>query len=360
MGWTTPEYQRHVVNESGYTLRDDSANNSVAKDAALIIINNWRTCHNFPLNTFQVRLRKKAKEIDSNSLVVQRIKRLASIKNKLERFPDMKLTQMQDIGGCRAILKDVEKVDKLVAVYKNRQSRGIKHRLSKEDDYIKFPKKSGYRGVHLIYKYDSDKNTSYKDLKIEIQIRSLLQHAWATAVETVDTFTSQTLKTGDGQKDWFRFFALMSSVMALKEGTALIPDTPTDFEELRKEIIDLEKKLGVEAHLSAFRSSLKVLEDSPDIVSSIGAHYYLLQLNITDRRFSIFPFKSNELHKASAKYLEIEKSANASTKKIDAVLVSADSMGALRLAFPNYYLDTDLFLQAVKEITQLGQLSLPF
>lgn len=359
MGWTIPEYPRHVVNESGYILRDNKANNNIAKDAALIIINNWRTCHNFPLNTFQVRLRKKAKEVDSNSLVVQRIKRLASIKNKLERFPEMKLTQMQDIGGCRAILKDVDKVDKLVAIYKNRQSRGMKHKLSKEDDYIKLPKKSGYRGIHLIYKYESDKNTSYKDLKIEIQIRSLLQHAWATAVETVDTFTSQMLKTGDGQKDWFRFFALMSSVMALKEGTPLIPDTPTDFDALRKEIIDLEKKLGVDAHLSAFRSSLKVLEDQPH-PSLIGAHYYLLQLNITDRRFSIFTFKSNELHKASAKYLEIEKNANASTKKIDAVLVSADSMEALRLAFPNYYLDTDLFLQAVKEITQLGQLSLPF
>lgn len=345
MGWAIPEHTRQLVNEAGKVLRDDSADNNLAKEAALIMINNWRTCHNFPLNTFQVRLRKKAKEVDNNSLVVQRIKRLASIKKKLERFPDMKLTQIQDIGGCRAILGTVSHVDTLVNIYKHRQSRGVKHKLAKEDDYIKDPKDSGYRGVHLVYKYNSDKNSSYKDLKIEIQIRSLLQHAWATAVETVDTFTSQSLKSSQGEKDWTRFFVLMSSVMAIKEDRPLVPNTPTTFEELREEIIVLEKKLGVITHLNAFRSSLKVLDTSP---ITIDAHYYLLELNITDRKFMIYSYKSNELHKASERYLALEK--NNTGKIIDAVLVSAESVGALKLAFPNYYLDTDLFLQTVKEV----------
>ena len=355
MGWATPEHSRELVNQAGIILRDDSANNNLAKEAALIMINNWRTCHNFPLNTFQVRLRKKAKEVDGNSLVVQRIKRLASIKKKLQRFTDMKLTQIQDIGGCRAILSTVEHVDSLVSIYKHRESRGVKHKLSKEDDYIKYPKESGYRGVHLVYKYHSDKNSSYKDLKIEIQIRSLFQHAWATAVETVDTFTSQSLKSSQGEKDWLRFFILMSSVMAMKEERPLAPNTPTKFEELRNEIIELEKKLKVITHLNAFRASLKVLDTNPVI---INAHYYLLELNITDRKFLIYSYKSTELHKASERYLSLEK--NNTGKVIDAVLVSAESVSALKLAFPNYYLDTDLFLQAVKEVTVEGQLSLPF
>ena len=43
---------------------------------------------------------------------------------------------------------------------------------------------SGYRGVHLIYRYNSDRKTEYNTLLIEMQLRSQLQHAWATAVET--------------------------------------------------------------------------------------------------------------------------------------------------------------------------------
>ncbi len=354
MGWAIPEHTRQLVNQAGLILRDDNANNNLAKEAALIMINNWRTCHNFPLNTFQVRLRKKAKEVDKHSLIVQRIKRLSSIRNKLIRFQNMKLTQIQDIGGCRAIMSSVDYVDALVGIYKHRQSRGVKHKLSAEDDYIKNPKPSGYRGVHLIYKYQSDKNSSYKELKIEIQIRSLFQHSWGTAVETVDTFTSQSLKSSQGEKDWTRFFVLMSAAMAMKEGRPLPPNSPDNFAELRTEIISLEHKLAVESHLNAFRASLKVLDTSQILKD---AHYYLLELNITDRKFRIYSYKSNELHKASDRYLAIEK--DISGKKIDAVLVSAESVDSLKLAFPNYYLDTDLFVQAVKEITERGQLSLP-
>jgi hypothetical protein len=38
----------------------------------------------------------------------------------------------------------------------------------------------------------------YNDLKIEMQLRSQYQHAWATAVETVGTFIGQALKSSIG------------------------------------------------------------------------------------------------------------------------------------------------------------------
>lgn len=48
--------------------------------------------------------------------------------------------------------------------------------------------------VHLIYKYRSDKVTIYDDMCIEIQTRTLMQHAWATTVEIVGKFIKQSLK----------------------------------------------------------------------------------------------------------------------------------------------------------------------
>ena len=148
-----PDYSRSEVNRAGIILIDPNAIEE-QKEHSLNVINNWRVSHNFPLNTFQMRLRKIAKKINPNSLVAQRIKRLASIKLKLELQPDMKMSQMQDIGGCRAIMNDVGEVDALVNIYQH-ESRGLKHKLHKEQDYIVEPKESGYRGVHLIYKYGS-------------------------------------------------------------------------------------------------------------------------------------------------------------------------------------------------------------
>ncbi len=55
----------------------------------------------------------------------------------------------------------------------------IKHKRVTKKDYIGHPRESGYRGVHLVYRYFSDRKTTavYNDMKIEMQIRSQLQHS---------------------------------------------------------------------------------------------------------------------------------------------------------------------------------------
>jgi hypothetical protein len=166
-------------------------------------------------------MRRAVRNVDDDPLVAQRIKRLPSIRHKLERFPGFNVAQMQDLGGCRAVISTVEQVDAVVDYYL-RASRA-KHPLVRHDPYIEEPKESGYRGVHLVYSYNSDKVTTWNRLRIELQIRTRLQHAWATAVETVGTFTRQALKSSQGEEDWLRFFALMGSAHAIREDRRLSP-----------------------------------------------------------------------------------------------------------------------------------------
>jgi ppGpp synthetase/RelA/SpoT-type nucleotidyltranferase len=66
----------------------------------------------------------------------------------------MNLSQMQDIGGCRAVVASVARVEELHGLY---LISSIKHRLARIDDYIENPQPSGYRGVRLIYRYFSDR-----------------------------------------------------------------------------------------------------------------------------------------------------------------------------------------------------------
>ena len=345
-----PEYSRMDVNKAGEVLVDT---NSTDQDHewALTVINNWRTSHNFPLNTFQRRLRDIAKRINPDSLIAQRIKRFASIKLKLQLQPNMKMSQMQDLGGCRAIMKDIQELDSMVEIYKH-QSRGIKHTLHKEQDYISSPKTSGYRGVHLIYKYGSDKSTDFKDMRIEIQIRTLLQHAWATAVETVGTFIKMPLKSSLGDSGWLRFFSLMGSAMAIAEGKPIVPGTSENLNELKDEIIYLSKKLDVETHLLTFRHSIKVMSSNKRLAN---AYYYLLDLDPDEGRVVIKSYTQNQLKTASADYMTLEK--RITNGKRDAVLVSADSVKSLKLAYPNYYLDTDIFLHQLQGFTSTGRFS---
>ena len=82
---------------------------------------------------------------------------------------------MQDIGGLRAIVRECKSVYDLCELY---DSRNLDHIQAKRNDYIINPKADGYRSVHLIYRYRGVGRTPhYDDLKIEIQIRSILQHA---------------------------------------------------------------------------------------------------------------------------------------------------------------------------------------
>lgn len=199
--WAVEQYPRNQVDAAGIALIAPPER-GLPPIRAFHVVSNWRSSHSFPLNTFRVSLRRKAREIDEKSLVAQRIKRLSSIASKLRRLPTMKLSQMQDIGGCRAIVRSTASVKKLVAVY---EDSDLKHSLVRKDDYIQEPRQSGYRSIHLVYRYKSYRKETYNGLKIEMQFRSPLQHAWATAVETVGTFVKQALKASEGKEEWLRF-----------------------------------------------------------------------------------------------------------------------------------------------------------
>ena len=174
------------------------------------VLSNWRACHGYPINTFQATLRQKLRTIDKNAIVAQRLKRAPSVIAKLQRFPTMKLAQMQDIGGLRAVVSSVARVRPLEASY--RQS-SFKHGLASSKDYIDTPKPDGYRSIHLVYRYVNHRAPAYNDLLLERQLRTRLQHAWATAVETMGTFLGQALKSGQGERPWREFFEVASAAL---------------------------------------------------------------------------------------------------------------------------------------------------
>jgi ppGpp synthetase/RelA/SpoT-type nucleotidyltranferase len=339
MEWVTPQFARGRVDAAGRALVGPNTEYDEYEDS-LAVINNWRSAHSRPLYTFRFGLRRYAEAVDPSALVAQRIKRLSSIYFKLRLRPNMRLSQMQDIGGCRAVVSSVDAVRALHARYKSSE---IKHKLISTDDYIATPKPSGYRSLHLVYSYFSDHKTTHNGLKIEVQIRSQLQHAWATAVETVGTFIRQALKSSIGEGDWLRFFALMGTALAKNENSAPVPGTPIDPIELRDELRDYANRLDVCARLQAYGEALHNVETLP-----ANSDYYLLELDPSAMQIKVTGYKKKDLTNATGHYLEVEKTISGTNK--DAVLVSVDSMTSLRRAYPNYFLDTSLFVEEVNHV----------
>jgi ppGpp synthetase/RelA/SpoT-type nucleotidyltranferase len=336
-------------------------------DMAMDALSYWRSCHEAPLERAHDLLREAISKIDRRAVSARRLKRIQSIIRKLKRFQGMKLRAMQDIGGCRAILKNQKSVTKAVRELKKRKSLRVK-------DYIKLPKEDGYRGIHLIGDF-SGKNEEKRS--IEIQLRTKIQHSWATAVEIIDLFTGQAIKSSYGDEDWKRFFRLISGVLAhledipnfdnmsvLQGVNAFVTslNTLADGSEYKQIINNLEEvylltdKLSIKDNFRAFAASLKITEDHCEKDSVDG--YVIMEIDIKRENLTINTFPQTAFNKAAAYYLSAEKQQAIHPEKV-VVLVSTDAVGGLKEAYPNYFADSAMFLKLLSVITAVYKIHNP-
>ena len=171
--WKIPEYTKRQINEAGIVIRNATSSQE-DRTEALKIIDNWRASHAYPLHVFYMNLRRKIGS-RHDILVAERLKRLESIVGKLQREDGMQLYRMQDLGGCRMVLPTLNEVYKFSEKF---ETSRIRHELKKRNDYIQNPKASGYRSLHLIYRFKTD--TPDKEIYnqypmlIELQFRTHL------------------------------------------------------------------------------------------------------------------------------------------------------------------------------------------
>jgi ppGpp synthetase/RelA/SpoT-type nucleotidyltranferase len=350
MEWIKPEYSKSEINHAGEILINEDSSEEQINEARKIL-DNWRAIHAYPMHIFKKRLKEKALLVDKNALTVQRLKRVPAIIRKLQRKyggrpPTMKLSQIQDIGGCRAVLANVNLVRQLCEKYYLKGD--LKHKRVNIKDYIANPKSDGYRSIHLIYRYLSDKGKKeYNGLLVEVQIRSKLQHLWATAIETVDFFTRQAIKSSEGQEEWMEFFRLVSSAFARMENCPLVPNTPDDEKELYLEIKKREKELNVIAVMKGWMYAIKVFEQR--VKQAPKMRYFLLELDIAGEKLNIASYTKAQELQAIIDYAASEKK-NIGKREYDVVLVGADTSTDLQKAYPNYFVDSGDFLINLKKI----------
>ena len=335
MAYDKPAYSFNQIDKAGKACFDEHLP-AADRVGAIEAILNWRAAHSYPLNAIHMTLRNRTLKVDVNGTTAQRLKRSESILRKLRRQTTMQMSQMQDIGGCRSIVSTMGRLNRLKFLY---ETHPLRHALTKTRDYIEEPKDDGYRSIHLMYRF-SGKATSlpWDKLRIEVQLRTKLQHAWATSVETVDAFTQENLKFGKGASNWRRFFRLMGSVHAVLEKTPVVHGTPDDASALRKELRELEQELKVIRNLKSYAT---LAEHITRQQGDQQRDWYLIRMMPIAGTVSVQGFLLNQFDDAKRLLAESEQEFESTSNQV--VLVATGSLNELRRAYPNYFADTAYF-----------------
>ncbi len=327
---TFPGGSKSRVNRAGENVR-----NGVATPNDLAVVEEWRAAHRAVLNTFQAILRERAR--GKSITVAQRHKRKRTVFDKLQRLPSMNLSRMDDVAGCRLIFRSIKELRAFRKKFHTARFRHKRRHADDDDkyDYIKHPKPTGYRGVHDIYEYDvnSAVGKPLTGLYVEIQYRTLVQHAWATAVEVIGFITESQPKFQQGDRRLEHAMALASEILArAHEGEkGCFPEM--EDRKLVADFLAAEREVGLLAMLKA--------------------------LNASDRKVS--KNKNTILIFADGKALEVKtyRDATDALRALfdlenqfpdrDIVLVRADTSEEVRLAFKNYFSDARDFIRLLED-----------
>lgn len=317
--------------EKGHATRDDE-----------VLVQQWRDAHAHILNTFQAQLRGWIRRTDMNVVFVQRLKRLSTIRNKLQTgrgtFPNM-----NDIAGCRLIFHSVKELENFRVRYLA-ESRAAHERISTDAlgadkyNYIRNPKPTGYRGVHDVFKYvGMGQAEPYSGLRVEIQYRTLAQHAWATALETADAIDRSSIKFQRQDGEWedpdrVELFRAASEIIARQEGCRGCLLGETD-EQLLDRLVHYEQQTGVLHRLAALSKQT--------MGATITKKHVVLQF---DKSLLVKQFSTANQAVQYRNLLELTQ------PELDLVYVKLEKPRQLDNAFRNYYRDAGQFLHMLPRV----------
>lgn len=278
-----------------------------------------------PLKIACDELTKILKKVDNKGIITYRVKRIESIISKIKRNPNMALARMQDIAGVRCILENEKKVYQFHEEIK--KSNIFQH--VKDSDYIKEPKKNGYKSLHVICKC--------AEFDIEIQLRNNTQHAWATLVEITDQIFKTKIKEYDDDNNT-RLLTLLQIISKSKNLS----------KEERLQIIQILKKTKfIQKITSTFTKNANILRKHWCNNREGNGNFFLFEVTNKDKP-NIYSF--NDFTEAEIKYFENFDINNKNEKNMVMAFISSISFDTISKAYSNYILIKHTFYDALISI----------
>ena len=345
-------YSNQSVRKAGRRLRKQEGDLKSATET----IQTFRAAHDKPLKTIAYLIGRCCRELGIPVKPVKRLKRLGTIIDKLQRKSlDGKttnatcVTNMNDIGGCRAIFPNIDSLNQAKQRLLETIEREARVRIKDIDDYITEPKPNdcGYRSLHIIYQYN---HSSGKNFNIEAQLRTRLQHLWATTVEIIDILEQTKIKTHSHSPDsdktvlqvkWEELLFIMSQYIADAERAIIL--SSCEKKAMAQRLSEINNSINAVTKLQTFQIMSKEVDSCCDDTTK----YILLTVDEKTREL-VSKDEFSDQATAIFIYNEVEKLTQ-SLENINTVLISTKNMGQLKEAYPNYLGDCSSFIKILNE-----------
>ncbi|MGF6256849.1 RelA/SpoT domain-containing protein [Ensifer sp. LBL] len=169
------------------------------------IFEDYRKKHLEPLTRLTLEIQEWLQSYDQKYYIAQRLKRRPQILRKLRRL-SVRLTQLQDIGGCRIIVDKNSDVDSLITFIRSKIADSGFAAIIRETDYRELGRDdTGYRAYHIILEISG--------CRTELQLRSRIQHYWSESIERTSVIYGKRLKEKEGRAEIIEYFKSFSNAL---------------------------------------------------------------------------------------------------------------------------------------------------
>lgn len=168
------------------------------------VFDEYRKAHLQPLSETTLELQHLLTNYGAQYYIAQRLKRKPQIVRKLNRL-SVRLTQLQDIGGCRIIVQKNADVDRIHKYITDKVKSQNVFTIDRTTDYRELGRDdTGYRSLHILLKRGG--------VHLELQIRSRIQHYWSESIERTSVIYGYHLKESEGDAQVINYFKNLSDV----------------------------------------------------------------------------------------------------------------------------------------------------
>ncbi len=294
------------------------------------VFEDYRREHLEPLTKLTLQLQEWLQTYEQDYYVAQRLKRKPQILRKLRRF-SIRLTQLQDIGGCRIVVEKNVDVDNIVGLLRGKFSGEFGYKLLRETDYRDWGRDdSGYRAYHIILEANNR--------KLELQIRSRLQHYWSESIERTSVIYGYRLKESEGDPDVLLYFKKFSDALHYLEiGDALSSEDEIELQKSRLRAESIINREGSEGVISSYVNEdiIKTLAEV-ERQSSSGLNNWILVFDWNDANFVAWDIAGRNPEEAVKSYRRYEEQYP-EEEKYEVVMIGSSDISSVRHTHSHYF-----------------------
>lgn len=322
---------KSLIDKSGKALARDSETDVDKYISYVETFDEYRKNHLEPLSKMTIDLQRWLSKFGKDYFIAQRLKRKPQILRKLKRF-SVRLSQLQDIGGTRIIVEQNKDVDELVQFLKTHFSDNEELEIIRMTDYRGEGREdSGYRAYHVVIERDG--------YKMELQIRSKIQHYWAETIERTSIVYGHHLKELEGDTDVILYFKKLSDLFyEIEAGRKPSAALKNKVEELRNKAEQIIQNADKKNVFTSFVNEgiTRDLERKEKSIGQDGLNNWIFVFDWNSGSFVCWELISNDPAGAIAQYVEFEDQYK-SEDGFEVVLVGSSNVASVRQTHSHYF-----------------------